>query len=283
MLWALLTGSVLTAWNPGAEALAGCAASPPELVSGPRQMPPNGALSLLLTHPMWHSRGAATGPTSDGAPLGSKAEDLPFVLSRGGATEPLKIRATRKRPRGQQVIVEITPAAGWVPGASYVLRADVGTKAEYPPFSAVDTTDTQAPTWAAGKPSAVVVRPEPPEPIKEHCETTGRGKLRTTTCTISTGSYCPPPVQEAHVALRLPQVQDDRGGVITLEVSAGAITTWVPAGRELNLGLEDACDPPNFPAPNEQPYELLVTPIDAANNRGATLRIPVDPRKKRKS
>src|SRR5690349_4537001 len=85
----------IAVWNPGAQALAGCAAVAPTLLSGPRQMAANGALSLALSHPMWHSRRAATGPTESGAPLGSAADDLPFVLLSNGKAQPLQIQSRR--------------------------------------------------------------------------------------------------------------------------------------------------------------------------------------------
>jgi hypothetical protein len=271
-----------------AEALAGCAAQAPELIGGPSRMPQNGALSLVLTHPLWHSRRAATGTAAATEKLGPDVEDLPFVLTRAGSPEPLRIRATRSAPRGR-VIVELMPAAGWVAGAAYELRCDVSTKRVYPGFSATDATDRSPPAWGSGTPRATIVRPPPPPPpsLKERCVTTGRGSRRTITCSVTSSAHaaCPPRVEEAHVRLRLPPLSDDQGGVLTLEIvgsggpGAGAATTWMPADREILLGRSDACGTPNFPPPDEKPYELLVTPIDAAGNRGAALRIPVDPKR----
>lgn len=273
---------------PDAEALAGCAAQAPELIAGPQRMPKNGALLLALSHPLWHSRRAATGEVSKTEKLGAAAEDLPFVLTRSGSPEPLQLRATRPAPRGR-FVVEIAPAAGWVPGAAYELRCDVATKRVYPGFSATDASDGSPPTWGAGKAQAVIVPPAPPPPPppppKETCVTTGRGKDRTTTCTITGsahGSFCPPRIEEAHMRLRLPEVSDDHGGVITLEIGLGEVLSWVPAGREIVLGIKDACEIPNFPAPRDvvtadgRARELSVTPIDAAGNRGPALRVPVE-------
>jgi len=281
----LLCGGVLSAWNPGAVALAGCAAGAPALISGPLQMPQNGSLSLVLSHPVWHSRGAATGTTGTG-PLGSSAEDLPFVLLRNGTSEPLKLRATRTMPRGQ-LVVELEPAAGWVAGAAYELRTDVGTLQTYPPFSAVAGPDSTPPTWATQPARAIVVQPPPPPPPAKStpvCVTKGKGKTRTTECTVtvSSSSSCPGTVTEAHVHLHLPAAQDDHGGVIMLEIRMDKVTTWVPAQSELTLGLAGPCDSPNFPPPAAKPYELLVTPVDAAHNRGPTLHVPVDPRAPRR-
>lgn len=271
---------------PNAEALAGCAAPAPELISGPQRMPQNGALTLALSHPLWHSRRAATGAVSSTEKLGAAVDDLPFVLLRNGSPEPLQLRATKPAPRGR-FVVEIAPAAGWVPGAAYELRCDVATQRVYPGFSATDASDGSPPTWGAGKANAVIVFPPPPPPPapppKEHCVTTGSGKNRTTTCSITGsvhGSFCPPRVQESHVLLRLPEVQDDHGGVIMLEIAMGPVVSWVPAGREIALGLRAACETPNFPEPvgvdrSSRALELSVTPIDAAGNRGAVLRASV--------
>lgn len=279
-------GVVLALGIPEAEALAGCAAPAPELLAGPQRMPKNGALQLALSHPLWHSRRAATGEVTSTEKLGAAVEDLPFVLTRDGRPEPLQLRATKAAPRRRSV-VELAPAAGWVPGAAYELRCDVATKRVYPGFSATDASDGSPPTWGAGKAHAVIVPPPPPPPPpppKESCVTTGRGKDRTTTCTITGsahGSACPPRIEEAHVLLRLPEVSDDHGGVISLEIGMGEVLSWVPAGREIVLGLTDACQVPNFPAPPVQPaggkaLELSVTPIDAAGNRGAALRVSVE-------
>lgn len=315
---ALLACLAIAAWDPVMPAYAGCAAVAPTLIAGPRQMPSNGALALILSHPLWHSRRAATGPADPSASLGRTVEDLPFVLLRNSSAEPLKLRARRDLTRGL-VAVEVAPSAGWLPGARYELRADVGTKMVYPVFAAVAERDQKAPTWGTQAPAATVIRPkasEPealPKPPEHRCETTGGGKTRKTECwTITYTKYgkeeehcvtlgsakggrtecslsgqvsgsaphlsCPSPVQEPHVALRLPEVQDDHGGVITLEISTGAVKTLVPAAREIDLGLAQSCLPANFPPPEAVPYELLVTPIDAAENRGTTLHIVVDPR-----
>ena len=283
--WTRGLGVALALVLPGAEALAGCAAQAPELIAGPQRMPKNGALTLALSHPLWHSRRAATGEVTKTEKLGAAAEDLPFVLTRNGSPEPLQLRATRPAPRGR-FVVEIAPAAGWVAGAAYELRCDVATKRVYPGFSATDASDGSAPTWGAGKAHAVIVPPAPPPPPplppKESCVTTGRGKNRTTTCTITAsahGSLCPPRIEEAHVLLRLPEVSDDHGGVITLEIGQGELFSWVPAGREIVLGLKDACEIPNFPAAviaDGRARELTVTPIDAAGNRGPALRVSVE-------
>lgn len=270
---------------------AGCGAAAPTLVAAPQIMPQNGALALLLSHPLWHSRSAASGSGSgvDRLPLGRSAEDLPFVLTRNGAPEPLRLLATRPAPRGQ-TLVEIAPAAGWLPAASYELRTDVGTQRTYPAFTTAGAVaaDTQPPTWAEGQPTAKVIHPPPPAPppepkhTKARCVTTGRGKNRTTTCegetfTLTASTHCPPDVTESHVALRLPALQDDHGGTLTLEIRTGDTTAWIPAARELTLGLSAACDPPNFPAPPATPYDLEITPLDAAKNRGPTLRVRVTP------
>jgi hypothetical protein len=82
-------------------------------------------------------------------------------------------------------------------------------------------------------------------------------------------------VTEPHVLLHLPEVHDDHGGVLLLEIRRDELTTWVKAQSEVALGLVSPCDSPNFPASPDKPYQLLVTPVDAAHNRGTTLRIPV--------
>jgi hypothetical protein len=306
---ALLSGAALFLLPPVRAAEAGCAAEPPALVAAPRQMPSNGALSLVLTHPLWHSRRAATGPVAPSGALGGSAEDLPFVLLQDGASEPLALKSTHPLARGQ-VAVELAPAAGWRPSATYELRADVGTKHVYPAFTALSTRDEQPPTWSRESPTAEVIRPkaaDPPPAPRKRCTTTGSGKTKKTECititydgrmrteercvtrgvgtstegecTVSVGGSvaCPPDITEPHVLLHLPAVHDDQGGVVLLEITAGANTTRVAAAREVRLGLSAACSPPNFPPPEASPYELQVTPIDAAQNRGVTLKVAVNP------
>jgi hypothetical protein len=274
--------SALT-WVPPS-ANAGCAAEPPELLLGTGTIPPNGVLVLVLSHPLWHSRRAANGDGASKRTLGEDVADLPIVLaSSDGGTVPLRILSRQEFPGGR-VAVALAPAAGWIPGATYRLRADVGTPHEWAPITVATVPDVRAPVWTAGPAMARIIAPPAIKPPRarttRRCRSTdGPGSSQTMICrtegTIEIQSKCPPPLTDPYVRLHLPSVVDDGGGPVLLEVRSGAATTWVAAAAHVELGHFSSCSPPNFPATSPRPYTLSITPLDSALNRGAAREVTV--------